>query len=107
LIGQLIGGKHLCIYGSSKQGKTSLRKKHISPAEELCVVCDRKWTSVDVFAALLKAADCQVQRSSEDQSSSVYSARLPNGENNRQYRHSRIVTAKADGPCVPNAVNIF
>lgn len=81
LIGQLIGGKHLCIYGSSKQGKTPLRKKHISPAEELCVVCDRKWASVDVFAALLKAADCQVQRSSEDQSSSVYSARLPNGEN--------------------------
>jgi hypothetical protein len=77
LIGQLIGGKHLCIYGSSKQGKTALRKKHIAPSEELCVVCDRLWNVVDVFTAILKAAHCEVQPASEDPASSLYSVQAP------------------------------
>lgn len=80
LIGQLIGGKHLCIYGSSKQGKTSLRKKHIASSQELCIVCDRGWAVADVFAALLKAADCEVQRLSETQPAGVHSVRSPSDE---------------------------
>ncbi|MCK1457108.1 alpha/beta fold hydrolase [Bradyrhizobium sp. 2] len=80
LIGQLIGGKHLCIYGSSKQGKTALRKKHIAPSDELCVVCDRSWDVADVFAALLKAAHCEVQRVTDDPASSLYSVQVSKGE---------------------------
>uniref|UniRef100_Q07NT1 Uncharacterized protein n=1 Tax=Rhodopseudomonas palustris (strain BisA53) TaxID=316055 RepID=Q07NT1_RHOP5 len=80
LIGHLIGGKHLCIYGSSKQGKTALRKKHISPSDELCVVCDRRWSGVDVFTAILKAANCHVQPSSDDPGSSLFSIRPPNDD---------------------------
>lgn len=80
LIGQLISGKHLCIYGSSKQGKTALRKKHIAPSQELCVVCDRRWSVVDVFSAILKAAGCEVQRFSEDQGFNLFSVRAPNDD---------------------------
>jgi hypothetical protein len=80
LIGHLIGGKHLCIYGSSKQGKTALRKKHIASSEELCVVCDRLWNVVDVFTAILKAAHCEVQPASEESASSLYRVRVPSDE---------------------------
>jgi pimeloyl-ACP methyl ester carboxylesterase len=72
----LIGDRHLCIYGSSKQGKTALRKKHISESQCLVVVCDRSWTSVDVFVALLKAAGCDVQR--DTSAPSTCKIRLPN-----------------------------
>jgi pimeloyl-ACP methyl ester carboxylesterase len=78
-VGYLIGGKHLCIYGSSKQGKTALRKKHISAAEELAVVCDRTWTSMDVFAAILKAANCIVQKNLNDPTPGASIIRLPTG----------------------------
>ena len=61
-ITHLIGDRHLCIYGSSKQGKTALRKKHISDSQCLVVVCDRSWTSTDVFAALLRTAGYQIER---------------------------------------------
>ena len=53
--------KHLCVYGSSKQGKTSLRKKHISTADEIVVVCDPDWSHGDIFAAILKAAGCVLE----------------------------------------------
>jgi hypothetical protein len=53
--------KHLCVYGSSKQGKTALRKKHISPREEIVIVCDPNWTNNDLFAAILKAAGCTIE----------------------------------------------
>jgi pimeloyl-ACP methyl ester carboxylesterase len=79
-VGNLIGGKHLCIYGSSKQGKTALRKKHISAAEELAVVCDRTWASVDVFAAILKAANCLVQKNLNDPAPGASTIRMPAGQ---------------------------
>lgn len=53
--------KHVCIYGSSKQGKTALRKKHISTSEELVIVCDPEWNCNDIFAAILKAAGCIIE----------------------------------------------
>src|SRR3954451_22498080 len=53
--------KHLCVYGSSKQGKTALRKKHISSTQEVVIVCDPDWTSNDIFAAVLKAAGCMIE----------------------------------------------
>jgi hypothetical protein len=79
-LGHLIGGKHLCIYGSSKQGKTALRKKHISPNDEVTVVCDRKWASIDIFAAILKAAGCLVQKDPTDSTAGASIIRLPVGE---------------------------
>jgi hypothetical protein len=60
-IRNLARDKHLCVYGSSKQGKTALRKKHISPSQEIVIVCDPDWTSNDIFAAVLKAAGCVIE----------------------------------------------
>jgi pimeloyl-ACP methyl ester carboxylesterase len=76
-LNQLIGGKHLCIYGSSKQGKTALRKKHITASQALVVVCDRKWTSIDVWSAILKAAKCAVQNNQNDSSVGAVTVRVP------------------------------
>jgi pimeloyl-ACP methyl ester carboxylesterase len=83
LIGELIGGRHLCIYGSSKQGKTSLRKKHIAASQELCIVCDRRWGVADMFASFLKEAHCEVRRSLDDQRSGVHRVRAPMDEEAR------------------------
>jgi hypothetical protein len=55
-LSSLIGDKHVCVYGSSKQGKTALRKKYISRSDELVVSCERGWSSNEIFAAILKAA---------------------------------------------------
>ena len=62
-IRNLTRDKHLCVYGSSKQGKTALRKKHINPRQEVVVVCDPNWESNDIFAAILKAAGCTLETS--------------------------------------------
>jgi hypothetical protein len=35
-------------------------------SEELAVVCDRRWTSIDVFSAILKAGSCLVQKNPAD-----------------------------------------
>ena len=78
-ITHLIGDRHLCIYGSSKQGKTALRKKHISDSQCLVVVCDRSWTSTDVFAALLRAAGYQIERGTATPNKCV--VRLPDKAN--------------------------
>src|ERR1051326_1536180 len=53
--------KHICIYGSSKQGKTSLRRKHISDKSSIIVACDPKWAIEEVFGSILKAAGCTIQ----------------------------------------------
>ena len=76
-ITNLIGGKHLCIYGSSKQGKTALRKQYIGPTEELAVVCDRNWTGVDILIAILKAAKCELQKNASDPEPGAYHVTIP------------------------------
>ncbi|MBF0267364.1 MAG: hypothetical protein HQL44_02110 [Alphaproteobacteria bacterium] len=58
--------KHLCIYGSSKQGKTALRKRHISSGEEIVIVCDPEWTANSLIASVLKAANCKIETTSKD-----------------------------------------
>ena len=72
-INHLVGERHLCIYGSSKQGKTALRKMHIHPSEEVAVVCERSWTAVDVFKEILTTAtNGGIHKSANDPSPSVY-----------------------------------
>ena len=50
--------KHICIYGCSKQGKTALRKKHLSEREYLLVTCDNTWTINNLHSAILRTAGC-------------------------------------------------
>lgn len=53
-ISNLTRDKHIIIYGSSKQGKTSLRKNCLSEDDYIVVHCSNKWNVADLHAAILK-----------------------------------------------------
>ena len=55
--------KHIIIYGSSKQGKTSLRKNCLSEDDYIVVHCSNKWTIGDLNSAILKRAGFEVTQS--------------------------------------------
>ncbi len=54
LVESLPRGKHLVIFGSSKQGKTCLRKHCLNTDDYITVHCSNKWTVADVNTAILK-----------------------------------------------------
>lgn len=55
--------KHIVIYGSSKQGKTSLRKQCLRSEDYINIQCSNRWELVDVHSAILKAAGYQITQS--------------------------------------------
>lgn len=57
----LTQNKHIVIHGSSKQGKTSLRKYNLSTGEYIVVTCSNKWELRDLHTAILKAAGYVVE----------------------------------------------
>lgn len=63
LIDSLPRGKHLVIYGSSKQGKTCLRKHCLNPEDYIVVHCSNKWAVSDVNLAILKEAGYELSQS--------------------------------------------
>lgn len=56
LINNLARRQHLVIYGSSKQGKTSLRKHCLNDDDYIVVHCSNKWELEHVHEAILKQA---------------------------------------------------
>lgn len=56
--------QHLVVYGSSKQGKTSLRKSCLSENEYIVVQCSNKWNMAELNSAILKQADFVIEQSS-------------------------------------------
>lgn len=56
LIDSLDRSHHVVIYGSSKQGKTSLRKKNIKEEDYLLVHCNNKWDISHIHNNILKQA---------------------------------------------------
>ncbi len=56
LINNLARRQHLVIYGSSKQGKTSLRKHCLNEDDYVVVHCSNKWGLDNVHEAILKQA---------------------------------------------------
>lgn len=56
LINNLARRQHLVIYGSSKQGKTSLRKHCLNEDDYVVVHCSNKWGLDNVNEAILKQA---------------------------------------------------
>ncbi|MCP1996320.1 hypothetical protein [Flavobacterium sp. HSC-61S13] len=52
---------HVVIFGSSKQGKTSLRKKNLNPEEYIVVHCDNKMDLYNLNVNILKQAGFTVQ----------------------------------------------
>ncbi len=69
LVENLTRDKHLVIYGSSKQGKTSLRKHGLYSDDYIVVHCSNKWAIADLHSAILKKAGYEVTQSSSKTSS--------------------------------------
>lgn len=63
LIDNLAREKHLIIYGSSKQGKTSLRKFCLKDTDYIIVQCASKWTLEEILSNILKRAGFLVAQS--------------------------------------------
>ena len=64
LVDNLTRDKHLVIFGSSKQGKTSLRKHALSADDAIIVHCSNKWEISDINTAILKKAGFELTQSS-------------------------------------------
>jgi hypothetical protein len=47
--------RHVVVHGSSKQGKTSLRKKHLFENDYITITCQRLWKLNDIHEAILKS----------------------------------------------------
>lgn len=57
--------QHIVIYGSSKQGKTSLRKKCLLEDDYIVVSCQNKWTLAELHSSILKEAGFSIKQSVE------------------------------------------
>ena len=63
LVDNLTRDKHLVIYGSSKQGKTSLRKHCLQDNDYIVIHCSNKWSLADFHGAILKRAGFELTQS--------------------------------------------
>jgi hypothetical protein len=63
LIEALRRRRHIVIHGSSKQGKTCMRKWNMKDDEYVSITCSNTWTMRDINVAILKAAGFTVSLS--------------------------------------------
>ena len=63
LVENLTREKHLVIYGSSKQGKTSLRKHCLQESDYIVVQCSNRWGIEDILSNILKRAGFKITQS--------------------------------------------
>jgi hypothetical protein len=63
-VDNLTRDKHVIIYGSSKQGKTCLRRHCLQDDDCVLVQCQNTWDIGKLSEAILKAAGCEVEISS-------------------------------------------
>jgi hypothetical protein len=49
----LASDRHIVVYGSSKQGKTSLVDKNLPYSSNVVVICTPKYLSIDIYKAIL------------------------------------------------------
>jgi len=59
----LDSNKHLVVYGSSKQGKTSLRKHNLSEDDYISIHCSNKWDLEQINTQILKKAGFELTAS--------------------------------------------
>jgi hypothetical protein len=50
--------KHILVHGSSKQGKTSLRKRHLLPERCISITCQAEWDLSKLYLAILRRSEC-------------------------------------------------
>jgi hypothetical protein len=63
LIENLTRRGHIVIFGSSKQGKTCLRKHCLNPDEYIVIQCSNRWSIYDLNSAILKGAGYTITQS--------------------------------------------
>lgn len=63
-VSSLARDKHIVVFGSSKQGKTCLRKSNLDDDDYIVVTCSNKWTLPVLHSAILKAAGYTIEQSS-------------------------------------------
>jgi hypothetical protein len=63
LLDSLTRTHHIVIYGSSKQGKTCLRKHCLNSDDYITVSCQNRWKLGDLHAAILKRAGYEIKQS--------------------------------------------
>ncbi|EGR0892576.1 hypothetical protein EOE71_18745, partial [Vibrio cholerae] len=51
---------HIVVHGSSKQGKTSLRKKNLLENDYIVLTCSNNWSIADINESILKRAGYQI-----------------------------------------------
>jgi hypothetical protein len=61
LLDNLTRDKHVIIYGSSKQGKTCLRKHSLNEDDYILIQCQNTWDLPKLSEAILKQAGCDVE----------------------------------------------
>lgn len=59
-VANLTRDKHIIVYGSSKQGKTSLRKHCLQDDDYIVVHCSNKWGIAELHSAILKRAGYEI-----------------------------------------------
>lgn len=57
--------KHIIIYGSSKQGKTSLTNKHLTVDDYIKVNCSTETGIIDIYKSILRQLDVEIIDSKE------------------------------------------
>ncbi len=60
-VNSLARNQHIVIYGSSKQGKTCLRKYNLKDTDYLSVTCSNQWTLAMLHSTVLKAAGYSIE----------------------------------------------
>lgn len=63
LVDSLTRDKHIVIFGSSKQGKTCLRKWNLKDEDYIVVTCSNQWDLGQLHSAILKQAGYTVDQS--------------------------------------------
>jgi hypothetical protein len=61
LLENITRDKHIIIFGSSKQGKTCLRRHCLRDDDYILVQCQNNWDIAKLCEAILKAAGCEVE----------------------------------------------
>lgn len=76
-VSNLARNKHIVVFGSSKQGKTCLRKYNLNDDEYIVVTCSNKWALPTVHSAILKAAGYTIEQSTTRTAEGTFKINVP------------------------------
>ena len=71
-VNDLTRDKHIVLHGGSKQGKSCLRKYHVSDEECIIIQCTRDYSLESLYEQLLRNAEIEYQVSSQTTTKGVH-----------------------------------